>query len=422
MINRLKKLSPQFKKILKVSSTVANSYGFKIYLVGGVVRDLLLEGGIFDLDIVVEGDAIKFAKELSRKLGAEFQKHHVFGTATVCFDGYKIDFATARTEKYTHWGALPKVKPATLTQDLLRRDFTINAMAISLNKDDYGKLIDLFDGLGDLKKGLIRVLHPNSFLDDPTRILRAIRFEQRFCFKIEKETSVLMKDALAESIFRRISPHRLRDEIVLILKEPKPYRYIKRIKEMIGFSFVDKRIRLNKERLKFFLKVERTTLRYQKKFKKHKTPQVWLIYLAGILIGLPRARIRKVFGDFAFKKGERAIVLSIKEGIKEIKKLSKRKKPHIIYRILEPYSYESILFFYAYYSNKTLRSNIEYFLDKLVKVQLEVKGRDLKKLGFRPLVLYNKILQKLLYVKLDNNLRGKREEIKQAKLIFKKLS
>jgi len=188
MIDRLKKLSPQFKKVLKVSSALANSLGFKVYLVGGVVRDLILEKEVFDLDVVVEGDAIVFARELSKRLKSSFKKHHAFGTAVVEFDGHKIDFATARTEHYIHWGALPKVKPAALKQDLFRRDFTINAMAVSLNKKDYGKLIDLYNGLHDLRKGLVRALHKESFLEDPTRIIRAIRFEQRFSFKIEKDT------------------------------------------------------------------------------------------------------------------------------------------------------------------------------------------------------------------------------------------
>ena len=390
-------------------------------MVGGVVRDLLLEKGVFDLDIVVEGDAMKFAKELAKALGEKFSKHHAFGTATVCFGGHRIDFATARTEKYAHWGALPKVKPSSLTRDLLRRDFTINAMAISLNSDDYGKLIDLFGGWDDLRKGLIRVLHPNSFLDDPTRILRAIRFEQRFHFKIEKETFVLLKDALGESALSLVNPHRLRDEIVLILKEPKPYRYIKRIKDLLGFSFIDKKIRLGKESFKFFLRVEKAVELYHKKFKNHRRIQVWLIYLAGILINLASKRIMQVFSDFAFKKEERVIALSTKDDLNKLKKLNRRQKPHIVYQVLEPYSFESLLFFYAYYSNKTLRKNIDYFTDVLINVRLRVQGRDLKAAGLKPLVLYNRILQRLLYIKLDNGFKGKAEELEEAKRILASL-
>ncbi|MBU2473365.1 MAG: nucleotidyltransferase domain-containing protein, partial [Candidatus Omnitrophica bacterium] len=125
MINRLKKIPSEFKKLLKIISELSRGLGYDIYLVGGLVRDLILEGGVFDLDIVVQGDAIKLAEKLSKKLKVDFVRHHSFGTATVIWKGHKIDFALARTEKYSHWGALPKVKPASLAQDLLRRDFTI---------------------------------------------------------------------------------------------------------------------------------------------------------------------------------------------------------------------------------------------------------------------------------------------------------
>jgi len=421
MINRLKKLSPQFQRVLKNCSSLANSLGFDIYLVGGVVRDLVLEKAVFDLDIVVEGDAIIFAKKLADSVKGNFRRHHAFGTATVSIAEHKIDFATGRSEKYSHWGALPKVKPASLSKDLVRRDFTINAMAISLNKRDYGRLIDLYNGLADLKSGVIRVLHDNSFLDDPTRILRAIRFEQRFSFKIEAHTFKLLKKALAQSALQFVNPHRLRDELILILKEPKPYRYIKRIKELEGFSFINKKIRLNKQDFGFFLRVERTIRRYQKKFKKHRRPEVWTIYLAGIVNKLSAKQIAKILHDFGFKKGERIIINSIKTGIPEIEKLDRKLKPHVIYRTLNPYSFESVLFFYAYYNKSKLRKNIEYFLDKLVNIRLKTKGRDLQKLKLQPQTFYNKILLKTLYAKIDKRLKTKREELEEVKNIFKRL-
>ncbi len=420
MKNRLQKLSPQFKKILKASSAIANSSGFNIYLVGGVVRDLILKRKVFDLDIVVEGNAIIFAKKLAGLLGLKFRRHHSFGTATINFDGHKIDFATARTEEYSHRGALPKVSPASLAKDLLRRDFTINAMAISLNKADYGKLIDLYNGLGDLKKGLIRILHPESFQDDPTRILRAIRFEQRFSFNIEPGTFKLMKEALGKQSLELVGPHRLRDEATLILKEPKPSGYIKRIKELAGFSFIDKTIKLDRMSFQLFARIEESALYYERRFKKHRKLEVWLLYLAAILIKLPPSRLKKFFHDFGFRKGERAVVNSIEKSINRIKRLGKHTKASNIYRILEPYSFESILFFYAYYRKKDLRKNIEHFLDKLVDIRLKIRGRDLKKMDLKPHVLYNKILKKALYSKIDKGLKGKRQEAEEVRRIFKR--
>lgn len=420
MKNRLKKLSPQFKNILKTSSAIANSSEFNIYLVGGVVRDLILKRKVFDLDIVVEGNAIVFAKKLAKRLKSEFSRHHSFGTATLNLDGHKIDFATARIERYLYRGALPKVSPASLAKDLLRRDFTINTMAISLNKTDYGKLIDLCNGLVDLKKGLIRVLHPESFQDDPTRILRAIRFEQRFSFKIEPGTFKLIKEALGKQSLELVGPHRLRDEITLILKEPKPFGYIKRIKELVGFSFIDKTIKLDRMSFLLLARIEESVLYYERRFKKHRKLEVWLLYLAAILIKLSPSRLKKFFHDFGFRKGERAVVSSIREGLNKIKKLGKHTKASNIYRILEPYSFESILFFYAYYQKRSLRKNIEHFLDKLVDIRLKIKGRDLKKMDLKPHILYSKILKKALYSKIDKGLKGKRQEAEEVKRIFKR--
>ncbi|MFH1519105.1 MAG: hypothetical protein ABIE75_00850 [Candidatus Omnitrophota bacterium] len=420
MVNRLQKLSPQFKKILKTSSLSAKSLGVNIYLVGGVVRDLILKKEVFDLDIVVEGNAIVFVKKLASRLGAKFNRHHSFGTATLYFDQHKIDFATARTEEYRHWGALPSVSPAPLAKDLLRRDFSINAMAISLNKPDYGALIDLSNGLSDLKRGLIRVLHPMSFQEDPTRILRAIRFEQRLSFKIEANTFKLMKEALGTGALKLVSPHRLRDEIILILSEPRPYRCIRRIKELGDFSFLDKRIRTDGEFFRLFLRIEKAYHYYQKKFARHRKLKVWLLYLAALLSKLTTPGLKKFFHDFGFRKGERTIVSSIVQGKHKIKRLSRQAKASTIYRILGPYSFESILFFYAYYKEPRLRKNIEHFLDKLVDINLKVKGQDLKEMDLRPHDLYGKVLRQTLYSKIDKDLKGKHQELKELKRIFKR--
>jgi len=411
MVNRLKKISPQFKKILKTSSTLANSSGFKIYLVGGVVRDLILGKDIFDLDIVVQGDAISLVDKLARDIKAKFIRHHAFGTATVYFGKHKVDFATARQEKYSHWGVLPKVESANLSRDLFRRDFTINAMAISLNKEDYGQLIDLYNGLADLKKGLIRILHNSSFLDDPTRVLRAIRFEQRFGFKIEPNTFNLLQSALSKKALYLVGSHRLRDELILVLKEPKPYKYIRRINKLEGFKFIDFSIKLSNEEFNLFLRIEKAISGCKKKIKLPRGIDSWIVYLCGLLRNISTNKLLKILADFGFKKGERIIIKSTKAGLKKIAKLNKIKKPHSIYKALNDYSFESIIFFYSYYPNKILRKNIEYFLKHLINIRLKVKGVDLQNMGVGPLRLYSKILQELLHEKMDKSLVTKKEEL-----------
>jgi len=152
MIKKLEKLPKNYKDILDKTAAVAKESGARVYLVGGVVRDLLLVRPTFDLDVVVEGDAIALANKIAEKFSLDFKKHHSFGTATVYFGEDKIDLATSRRETYSHNGALPKVEPALLKEDLFRRDFTINSMAVSLNEPDYGALIDPYQGVADLKK------------------------------------------------------------------------------------------------------------------------------------------------------------------------------------------------------------------------------------------------------------------------------
>jgi tRNA nucleotidyltransferase (CCA-adding enzyme) len=191
-----------------------------------VVRDLLLGVPNLDLDFVVEGDAIGLAKEFAEAVDGKLTVHPMFNTATVKLDKWKVDFAMARTEIYAKPGALPTVKPGTLKTDLFRRDFTINAMAVCLNHEHYGELIDLYGGLDDLKNKLIRVLHEKSFSDDATRIWRAIRYEQRLGFRIEPDTLKLMKRD--RKMLKTVGGYRLRHELELVLSEKEPEQILVR--------------------------------------------------------------------------------------------------------------------------------------------------------------------------------------------------
>ena len=216
--------------LLRKIGETAGAMGYRAFLVGGVVRDILLGRKNLDLDIVVEGEGIRVGGALARELDAGLVVHKKFGTCTVSTDkGMKIDFATARREIYPHPAALPDVEPSSIEDDLRRRDFTINAMAVSLNKSSFGRLIDLFEGEEDLKSGRIRVMHDRSFIDDPTRIFRAVRFEARFGFKIDGHTEGLIKDAVRIDMAGKLSGHRRDKELSLVKKEAEPARIIKRI-------------------------------------------------------------------------------------------------------------------------------------------------------------------------------------------------
>jgi len=198
------------------------------------VRDTFLGRPNPDLDIVIEGDAIKLGHILSKELGAGLVSHKRFGTCTlVTRDKLRIDLATARKEKYERPGVLPTVRFSSVKDDLVRRDFTINAMAISINKDDFGKLIDFFGGLKDLKAGRIKMIHDKSFMDDPTRIFRAIRFEQRFGFHIDKHTQRLIDRAIKCGMLERLETQRVRKEVLNILREDDPMKSLERLGDFI---------------------------------------------------------------------------------------------------------------------------------------------------------------------------------------------
>jgi tRNA nucleotidyltransferase (CCA-adding enzyme) len=227
-----KGLPAEAVELIKKAVAVAGSKKLPLYLVGGVVRDLLLgqADAMSDIDMAVEGDAVALALEFVEQAGGKLTAHSMFNTARIALDKWTVDFAMARTETYTRPGALPKVTPSAINNDLFRRDFTVNAMAIGMNPSYYGELIDLYGGMKDLDKKFIRVLHANSFIDDATRIWRAIRYEQRLGFKIETDTLLLIKRDVKQS--KTVGGFRLRHELELVLKEHEPEKILARADEL----------------------------------------------------------------------------------------------------------------------------------------------------------------------------------------------
>lgn len=213
-------LPPAVRDVLRAAGCVARDTAQPAYAVGGFLRDLLLGRPNTDVDIAVEGDGIAFAARLAAVTGGSVHPVPRFGTAHVILPGgLRVDVATARREFYEHAAALPQVEHADLREDLYRRDFTINALAARLTPDGPGEVVDFFGGYRDLEAGLIRVLHSLSFVEDPTRVLRAVRFACRYGFRLEAETGQLAREAVSGGLLLRLSPHRLRAELVLILSE-----------------------------------------------------------------------------------------------------------------------------------------------------------------------------------------------------------
>ncbi|MCQ9207856.1 MAG: hypothetical protein NG712_00510 [Omnitrophica bacterium] len=235
-----------FRLIRKIGR-VAQEHGLSAYLVGGCARDLLLGVKNLDLDIVVEGDALVLVRLLKKKIKLNLVTYPRFGTATVTLpDGFKIDFASSRKEHYPRPASLPTVTPGAIREDLYRRDFTINTLAVKINRHGFGELLDLFCGQKDLKTGKIRVLHNRSFIDDPTRILRAIRFEQRYNFNIEPKTLKLIRQAVSLGLLKRLTRFRLGREFILLLKEKRPLAAILRFDKLSGLKLIHPLIKLDK--------------------------------------------------------------------------------------------------------------------------------------------------------------------------------
>ncbi len=213
-------LPPDIVRFLAGAAAAAASQGARLYLVGGTVRDLLLGQGSRDIDLLLDGDAISLAGALVNSQPGKLRVHRRFGTAKISYANFSVDLTAQRDETYAHPGALPDVRPGTLASDLKRRDFTINAIAVSLMAPDFGEVTDLYNGRADINAGVIRLLHEKSFVDDATRIWRAVRYRERLDFKLAPETLARLHDDLP--MLATVSPERIRYELECVFAETAP--------------------------------------------------------------------------------------------------------------------------------------------------------------------------------------------------------
>ncbi len=234
-----KRLPCMTQVIAGAAMSVAQDLDMNVYLVGGCVRDMLLHRENLDIDLVVEGDGILFSRRLAEKVSGRLVDYPRFGTATIFSSDYQVDIATARKEMYLHSGSLPQVSSGSLRDDLFRRDFTVNALALDLSSESYLEVIDLFGGLRDLKRKVLRIFHPRSFIDDPTRIFRAIRFLVRFKFHLSGATALAMKHACKENSIQRVSGKRIANELERMFQEENPYDAVRCLFQFTGFKFLE---------------------------------------------------------------------------------------------------------------------------------------------------------------------------------------
>jgi len=401
-------------KILKTSGEIAEGMGFSAYLVGGAVRDLLMGQKNLDIDIVIEGDGILFAKELAERLKTKIKSHERFGTAHMKLDGLSLDVATARTEYYESPAALPKVVTSSIKKDLYRRDFTINTLAVKLNSKGFGLLIDFFGGQRDIREKTIRVLHNLSYVEDPTRAFRAIRFSERFGFKLSKHTENLIKSALQMDLFKRLSGSRLYDELILSFLETNPVRTLMKLSHFGLLKAIHPNLALD-ERLEATLQSLYETITWYKLLYLELEADSGILYLMALLSNLGDKDKKEALQRLDAPPQTREIIVkSIADSAGLLKRLP-LKDPADIYHLLIGMHIEIILFAMAITKETNKKKEISQFLVELRKVKPHIKGSDLRKLGIPEGPVYSKILRELLDEKLRAKLKTEDDEKKYVR-------
>jgi tRNA nucleotidyltransferase (CCA-adding enzyme) len=412
------RLSADLITNLQQIGEVADKIGCGAYVVGGFVRDLFLYRSDEDIDIVIEGDGIAFAKKYAKIVGARIHAHEKFGTAVIIFpDGFKIDVASARMEYYKFPAALPVVEMSSIKLDLYRRDFTINTLAIQLNSSKFGTLIDFFSARKDIKEKIIRVLHNLSFVEDPTRVFRAIRFEQRFEFTIGKLTMGLIANAISMDFFRELSGKRVFAELRLILQEENPVATIRRLNDFDLLKVIHPSIKFDKDLMARLNSVKKVLSWHDLLFLEESYKK-WIVYFL-VLIRSCKSHISKeICRRFELKPEDEKILCAERfEADKCIFWLERNLavSDSAIYRKLNGFKIESILFMMAVAKKKAVKKSISHFFTDLRRTQLSLKGRDLKKMGLKPGPVYRQVLEAVLDAKLDGTLKSKKDEIEFAR-------
>lgn len=405
------KFPSEVHNLLKLSGETAEELGFNAYLVGGSVRDLLRNEENLDLDVVIEGDGIAFARTIGERLNARVRTHQKFGTAQIRTDFMKLDVATARTEYYESPAALPKVEISSIKKDLYRRDFTINTLAVKLNPGDFGVLIDFFGGQRDLREKSIRVLHNLSFVEDPTRAFRAVRFSERFGFKISKHTENLIKSTIEMNLFDRLSGPRLYEELLLSFKETDPTKTLKRLSDFGLLKVIHPNL-LFTDDLEATLSAMHETLTWFNLLFLEERPDSGILYLMALLSGLKDEDIKITLERLSpSPKVKETIIKGFTQARNVIRKLPLQ-DPVEIHKLLGAVKLEVVLFSMALSKDRRKQKDISHYLTELRNIKTVLSGEDLKRLGMPPGPAYSKILKELLEEKLRGRLKSTEDEEK----------
>lgn len=415
------RLPKKLQSMLLLVGQKAERENVRVFAVGGFIRDLLLQIPNHDLDLVVEPAAIPFAEKLNELLRGQLTTHEQFGTASLIMsDGIQIDLATSRQEFYARPAALPEVEQSSLKNDLFRRDFTINTLACSLKVPEFGTLIDFFHGIDDLEKGLIRVLYNLSFVEDPLRVLRAVRFEQRFDFRMEETTLSLLENAAQTRVLEKVSKERLYDEIRLALLEEKAPEILIRYFELQLAPLLFPGVRYSEKVAKRL-----TSVREMIAWAGRNWPDAAVLpsalYLAALMLELPFQEARHLCRRLRLPRNERERVLAAVEAVLPLQ--ARLLAPELLknselYRLFDGHPAEVLLLLQAENSSRRVWESASLYWEKLRHIRPEVGGRDLLADGFLPRPVFQEVLLALKDARLDGLVLNREEELSLARKLF----
>lgn len=421
------RLSTKIRELLHLAGQTGRRLGLPVYAVGGFVRDLLLDVPNHDIDLVVEGNGIAFARALAETLGGRVREHQKFLTSVVIFqdtDGRekRIDVATARLEYYEYPAALPTVELSSIKMDLFRRDFSINSLAIRLDSEPFGLLVDFFGGQRDIKDRLIRVLHTLSFVEDPTRCLRAVRFEQRYQFRIGPGTEKLIRNILPMHLLDRLSPARLFNEFRHMCDEEEAEACLNRLDDLGILNALSPQLALNQVKRALLRRLKEVLAWYKLLYFEEKA-QPWLLYFLGLNYHLNYAETSANYARLGLPHTKRSEVMRQREAMRTIRSRleawqdqskNETAKTSDLCDLLRPFSLDFLLYLMASEEDPRLEKTFSRYITQWRREKADITGEDLCRLGLAPGPDFGRILAIVLRAKLDGEAPTAKSQLELA--------
>lgn len=408
----LEKLPVNTFNFLKKAGEVADKNRVRAFLIGGLPRDLLLNEENRDLDIVIDGALDSYVSELATEFDGEWTYNSQFRTGSIILPaGLKIDLAATRKEIYQYTGALPEVEASDILEDLFRRDYTVNVLAVKLNSNEWGLLLDYFNGERDLKAGLLRILHRFSFLDDPTRIIRGIRLAVKLDFSFEEETSSLLKEAITTADFSRLSVERVFNELELLFQNKITLALFQYIKKYSIFKLLNIKLEIKDD----YLNQARNLEVYLEEFaEKNYNIEEWILRMAIFTEELDE----KVIDNWNIRSSWKNILLAFSKYKELLVDLGKNLEPFQIVNILVPLSNGEVIILLLKAKGRA-KENIYKYLVSLQKVEISINGNDLKKLGLKPGPVIKEILADIYKARLEGDIKTRPEQLAYAEELIR---